>query len=321
MFPPCEMMVKDFLPAMRGLLAHNLRARGLSQPKIASLLGVTQSAVSQLLSKPPSLYRKKIAEMGLGREELDLLLRLLLQDIPSDPVRANLTLYSFWRGALSRGVFCQYHRRLHPQLSLCEICLRREEVPEGERLIVLRRIEEAVRMIEGARYFVNVMPEVAVNIAEAPKDAKTVEDVAAIPGRIVRLKDKPKAVSKPEYGGSRHLARVLLAVKRYAPEVSAVINLKLDEAVESAIKSLGLRYSETRCEEPYGREREEEVIEAVAREFGKRSDLDVVIDRGGMGLEPTTYIFAENAEKAAEKALKIARRYVEEKSSANRTKK
>ena len=151
--------------------------------------------------------------------------------------------------------------------------------------------------------------------------AKTVEDVAAIPGRIVRLKDKPKAVSKPEYGGSRHLARVLLAVKRYAPEVSAVINLKLDEAVESAIKSLGLRYSETRCEEPYGREREEEVIEAVAREFGKRSDWDVVIDRGGMGLEPTTYIFAENAEKAAEKALKIARRYVEEKSSANRTKK
>lgn len=307
MFPPCEMMTRDFLPAVRGLVAHSLRSKGFSQPKIGSFLGITQSAVSQLLSKPPSSYQKRLKEMGFGEEEVELLLRLLLQDVASNPVRTNLTLYSFWRDALSRGALCPYHRRLYPQLMSCEICLTGREAEEGERAEILKNLEKAVKMIEDARYFVNVMPEVAVNIAAAPREAKTVEDVAAVPGRIVRMKDRPKAVSKPEYGGSRHLARVLLSVRRSAPGIGAVINLKLDRGVAAAVRSLGLKFAEMGGEH----KSEEEVIEAVARAFRDGAELDVVMDWGGPGLEPTTYVFAENPEKVARKALTIAGRYAE----------
>jgi len=36
-------MMKGFLPALRGLISHTLRERGLSQSKIAALIGVSQA--------------------------------------------------------------------------------------------------------------------------------------------------------------------------------------------------------------------------------------------------------------------------------------
>ena len=314
MMPPCEMMAKTFLPAIRGLVAYELYSTGYSQLKIASILGLSQSAISQILSKPKDTYVKSLVDMGLSVDEITSLTKLITRDIPHDPVRATLTLYSFWLDSLSRGVFCNYHREMYPQLSTCEICLKKIELQDTERPQVLARLERAVKMIEEARYFVNVMPQVAVNIVESVKDAKTIEDIAGIPGRIVVLRDRPKAVSRPEFGGSRHLARVLLTVKKYSHNVNSVINLKFDEVVEEAVRSLGLRYSETEKNIIVGRDMEELVIESISEEFKKAGSLDVVFDRGGYGLEPNTYVFGEDSMKVVEKALKIAKRYIEIKS-------
>ncbi|MCL7384130.1 MAG: hypothetical protein LZ167_06490 [Thaumarchaeota archaeon] len=314
MMPPCEMMAKTFLPAIRGLVAYELYSTGYSQLKIASILGLSQSAISQILSKPKDTYVKSLVDMGLSVDEITSLTKLITRDIPHDPVRATLTLYSFWLDSLSRGVFCNYHREMYPQLSTCEICLKKIELQDTERAQVLARLERAVKMIEEARYFVNVMPQVAVNIVESVKDAKTIEDIAGIPGRIVVLRDRPKAVSRPEFGGSRHLARVLLTVKKYSHNVNSVINLKFDEVVEEAVRSLGLRYSETEKNIIVGRDMEELVIESISEEFKKAGSLDVVFDRGGYGLEPNTYVFGEDSMKVVEKALKIAKRYIEIKS-------
>jgi predicted fused transcriptional regulator/phosphomethylpyrimidine kinase/predicted transcriptional regulator len=314
MMPPCEMMAKTFLPAIRGLVAYELYSTGYSQLKIASILGLSQSAISQILSKPKDTYVKSLVDMGLSVDEITSLTKLITRDIPHDPVRATLTLYSFWLDSLSRGVFCNYHREMYPQLSTCEICLKKIELQDTERAQVLARLERAVKMIEEARYFVNVMPQVAVNIVESVKDAKTIEDIAGIPGRIVVLRDRPKAVSRPEFGGSRHLARVLLTVKKYSHNVNSVINLKFDEVVKEAVRSLGLRYSETEKNIIVGRDMEELVIESISEEFKKAGSLDVVFDRGGYGLEPNTYVFGEDSMKVVEKALKIAKRYIEIKS-------
>ena len=315
MMPPCEMMAKSFLPAIRGLVVYELYSIGYSQLKIASILGLSQSAISQILSKPKDTYVKSLVDMGLSMDEITSLTKLITRDILHDPVRATLTLYSFWMDSLSRGIFCNYHRSMYPQLSTCEICLKKKiELQDTDRAQVLARLERAVKMVEEARYFVNVMPQVAVNIVESVKDAKTIEDVAGIPGRIVMLRDRPKAVSRPEFGGSRHLARVLLTVKKYSYNVNSVINLKFDEIVEAAVRCLGLRYSETAKNIVVGKDMEEQVIESISEEFKKAGSLDVVFDRGGHGLEPNTYVFGEDSIKVVEKALKIARKYVEIKS-------
>ncbi len=50
MHPPCELVVDTFLPSMRALVARRLKEDGLSQGRIASLLGLTQASVSSYLS-------------------------------------------------------------------------------------------------------------------------------------------------------------------------------------------------------------------------------------------------------------------------------
>jgi len=47
----CEIMITDVLPAVRCIMAEELREKGLTQGEIAGLLGITQPAVSQYLKK------------------------------------------------------------------------------------------------------------------------------------------------------------------------------------------------------------------------------------------------------------------------------
>ena len=309
MFPPCELMMKGFLPALRGLISHTLRERGLSQSKIAALIGVSQAAVSQILSKNRAQYLEKILEMGFERGEVETLLNLLLEDIVIDPVKATQTLYYFWRNALERGTLCSYHRRLYPQLALCKVCLRRWGLGfDEDSALTLRKVGEAVKLLESSPHIAHLVPEVSMNVAQALKNAKTLEDVAAVPGRIVKVRDRVRAVSGPEFGGSRHLAEILINIMKFSPKIRAVLNLKLDEKILETVESLGFRYAVTG--HPTSHRSVDEVVKAVAQEFEEKGELDVVMDWGGIGLEPTTYVFGSDAVEAARKALLIASTYV-----------
>ncbi len=48
---PCELAVRDILPAIRALIVIELHNRGLKQKEIAKLLGLTQPAVSYYLNR------------------------------------------------------------------------------------------------------------------------------------------------------------------------------------------------------------------------------------------------------------------------------
>jgi len=48
---PCELAVRDILPAIRALIVIELYNRGLKQKEIAKLLGLTQPAVSYYLNR------------------------------------------------------------------------------------------------------------------------------------------------------------------------------------------------------------------------------------------------------------------------------
>lgn len=59
---PCESAAKHKVPAIKAKLARELREKGLSQKEIASLLDVTDAAVSQYLSGKRARNKRKIAE-------------------------------------------------------------------------------------------------------------------------------------------------------------------------------------------------------------------------------------------------------------------
>ena len=52
MRPPCEIVQRDFLKAVRTFVARSLRDEGFSQTEIASKMDLTQAAVSKYLNQP-----------------------------------------------------------------------------------------------------------------------------------------------------------------------------------------------------------------------------------------------------------------------------
>ena len=136
------------------------------------------------------------------------------------------------------------------------------------------------------------------------------QEVAAIPGRIVRVKNAARALGQPEFGVSRHMARILLLVRRKKRDVRASINLKFDSRMARSLKTLGLRvlevgeYTRTGNGDP--------TAEALSRKLaGAKGEFDVVADPGGNGIEPNVYLFAGSALDVARQAIQIAELYSE----------
>ena len=123
MNPPDELMVKVFLPSIRALVAHRLKARGLSQGKIAKLLDVTQASVHYYLSGGEKEHYERVGLLGFREEEVEGLVGALCEDLMKSEVEGLRTLYSFWIDALAKGRICEAHKRIHPGLKDCDICM------------------------------------------------------------------------------------------------------------------------------------------------------------------------------------------------------
>jgi XRE family transcriptional regulator, thiamine biosynthesis regulator len=310
MHPPCEMMVDSFLPSMRALVARKLKEDGLSQGKIASLLGLTQASVSSYLSGSPSRQTAALSSLGVTGEEAETYAALLAEDLKNNPVYAVATLYSIWSRLIGGGDACSLHRSEHPFLATCEVCMKVFGPERGHAEGAVEHVESALRSIEGSSLFVRVMPEVSVNVAYSPAGAKSVEDVVAIPGRIVRVRGQARAFMRPEYGASTHLAAILLEVERRHPALRAATNLRYDQRMSRVLAKLGVERLTMGRDYPAGSP--DKVLGALrarlsAPEGGR--EFEAVVDLGGEGVEPSLYLFAEDAVKVVRRSLEIAKAY------------
>jgi predicted fused transcriptional regulator/phosphomethylpyrimidine kinase/predicted transcriptional regulator len=308
MQPPDELMVDEFLPAMRQLVARSLRAQGLSQNRISSLLGMTQASVSLYLSSDSTRSYSALSGLSLSAEEADRYAALLAEDAKRNAVDAVGTLSKVWTGLLGRGAVCPRHRSMYPALADCDVCIM-EYGKDGSALSeAVSEVAEAIQRLEATSGFVSVMPEVSVNLALAVGDAESAADVVAVPGRIVKVKGRAKAILPPEPGASRHLSRVLLLVRKKKPEFRACINLRFDSKMVSVLKKLKLRSLEIGGYLPSSSG--DPTIQALEKRLtSSEEDFDVLVDIGGKGVEPNLYLFARNAADAAGLALRVSQVY------------
>jgi len=155
-----------------------------------------------------------------------------------------------------------------------------------------------------------VMPEVSVNVAYAPEGAKSVEDVVAIPGRIVRVRGQARSFMRPEYGASTHLAAILLEAERKRPDLRAAMNLRYDERISKVLAKM--RVKKLTIGHSYPASSQDKVLGALKTKLSTpegAEEFEAVIDLGGEGVEPSLYLFAEDAVKVVRRALEIARAY------------
>jgi hypothetical protein len=313
MRPPCEIVVKRLLPLLRALVAQDLMTvYGWTQSQTARKLGVTQPAVSSYLSilegeeaNRPDMEElkslaKRIAE-GLATGEMSL----------SDTV---MEVCSLCIKLKSGGLVCSLHKQLVPDLreESCEVCLRlfgtgTEEVEERYR--ALNDLKKAAEMIESCEDFASVMPQVRVNIVMATSGAKSVSEVAGIPGRIVEVRGRAKVFMEPEFGSSSHLAGILLAAMEIDGSIRSVANIKYDEAIRGVMERLELSIGwfdrEALPAEKRGDEAAADLgVKAVAESLDHLPN--VMVDKGGYGIEPVSYLFGGSAVEVAGKMIQIA---------------
>ncbi|WXG39909.1 MAG: bifunctional hydroxymethylpyrimidine kinase/phosphomethylpyrimidine kinase [Candidatus Freyarchaeum deiterrae] len=180
---------------------------------------------------------------------------------------------------------------------------------DAERWRVINNLDEAVQMIESTENFGDFIPEVCTNIGMALPTAKSVEDIAAVEGRIVNYHGQAKPLGNIRFGASSQMARTILATMGYDPSIRAAINIKYSEEIINACTQLNLIISTfNRSEEPEETKKQEdqclpEGIEEAITSIGKVPD--VIFDRGGIGKEAMVRILAPTAKEAVEKAIKI----------------
>ena len=123
MRPPCELVVREIVPAFRTLVAKQLiEKHRFSQMEVAKRLGTTQAAISYYL------YSKR-GKKGLEKLQSKPLVRSVASNVAERIARNTFSLIDatleFCKlcGALRGGeLMCSMHKRLVPLPEDCNVC-------------------------------------------------------------------------------------------------------------------------------------------------------------------------------------------------------
>ncbi len=121
---PCEFAVRSVVPALRALVARELSTSyNLKQDDIASLLGITQSAVSQ--------YLRNVRGRAVNIEELNEINEItqtLAMGLANNNLSQRHITQQYCRACQiirEKRLLCQVHQRLDPAFNTdsCNACI------------------------------------------------------------------------------------------------------------------------------------------------------------------------------------------------------
>ncbi len=256
MITPFKVFEEEVFPEVHSYVVHKLADEGVRQQEIAEKLGITQAMVSkyQIKSEIKGELFEKIGEKAIG---------MIRNNAPNEDISYGITCLCL--EIMQNGELCKVCSEKNG-LKNCNACMNLG-VSENKGKVI-DNLKRAIRILE-EKNPIELMPNVMMNIAMRTEDAKGKEDVASIPGRIVKINNKVKASNAPQFNSSTHLANKLLENKKFG----AIMNIRCDNDVEKAIKKEGVR--------------------------------EVLIDRGGFGIEPCAYVLGKDAVDVVNKVMKI----------------
>ncbi|WP_231184852.1 thiamine-phosphate synthase family protein [Haladaptatus sp. DYF46] len=293
-----EVVVEEFLPTFRSMLAEDLRGRGLTQSDVAAALGVSQSAVSKYAHgdvaqnervREDERVARLVNEIGEG-----------LATGSMSQVQALVEVEVLIRRLEDHDLIAQLHEEAMPELAGYggdfNVHDPDDELRATER--VLSSMRRGVHIVEGTSGFTSLIPAVGSNLCECLPNAENIDDVAGIPGRIFDVKGRATIPAEPEFGVSGHVASILLAARTHGADVHAALNVRYDPDIVSRLESAG--HSTAEFDAEY-----DNLGEAVGMALDETPDATVLYHTGGYGIEPIVYILGDSAEAVAEIGRKI----------------
>lgn len=288
-----EVVVEEFLPTFRSMLAEDLRGRGLTQSEVAEVLGISQSAVSkyahgEVARREAFLederVRGLVAEVGEGLSTGDM-----------SRIQALIEAEVLIRRLEARGdVLASLHEEAMPELAAYEGEFRIHD-PESELRTterVLSSVRRGLRALENTSGFAGLIPNVGSNLVECTPDAVTIDDVAGIPGRIFDVKGQATVPGDPEFGVSEHVANVLLTAREHGSEARAALNVRYDPSLSALLSEAGHTVVEF--------EGEGDLEESIAGALDSEPEATVLAQTGGFGIEPVIYVLGRDAPSVAD---------------------
>ncbi len=178
---------------------------------------------------------------------------------------------------------------------------------EMERYRVIQELKKAMEILKGERVGY-LIPEVSSNLGYALPFAETLEDVAAFPGRIIRFKDSILTQSAPEFGASKHIARIILTLMKFDPEYRSGMNIRYSKENVEKFREKGFTVSHfnRRFEPKRIKEKEGSSLEWGVGEVLKKTKRipDMIYDQGDVGKEPMIRVLGRDPMEVVGKILK-----------------
>jgi predicted fused transcriptional regulator/phosphomethylpyrimidine kinase/predicted transcriptional regulator len=294
-----EVVVEEFLPTFRTMLAGELRERGRTQSEVADLLGISQSAVSKYAHGEVEINEA----IATDERVVELVERLAdgLSSGDMSRVQALVETEVLIR-RLERGdLLARLHEAAYPPIGEYDGPLNIHD-PEGELRMTERvrsSVRRGVRTLENTSGFAALIPAVGSNLVEALPGATTIDEVAGVPGRILDIKGRATVPGDPEFGVSAHVASLLLAARAAGSDARAAINVRYDAETIDALESAGYVTVEF--------DADADLDDAVADALAETPDADVLYQTGGFGIEPICYLLGADASAVVEAVRHVAR--------------
>ena len=252
-------------------VAKDLRSKGWSQAEIADILGSTQSTISRHIQKPNIQLTSSGDEAIVDAWSSELSQALNSIGPKGEIIRQRLVVEFQFKG----------NHTIRFDKTLTGLDLDQGQ----EQRALLRRLEWAIGRLDAKR-IKHVMPAVGMNIASCNKGARDVSQVAAFPGKISIVEDKLRHHETPSFGVSSHLASLLLQTHIMNEAKTSIINInpmsgdnKLDQKkIKQMCEQLGYSFA----------------LSSKGKISGSHNKLDVILDPGDFGWEPSLYILAHN---------------------------
>lgn len=294
-----EVVVEELLPTVRSMLAEELRDRGRTQHEVADLLGISQSAVSKyahgdVTREPRIVEDERVQQLvdeiaaGLAAEEMR-------------PVQALVELEVLIRELEQGDLLAELHQERVPELADYggDFAVHDPDSELRTAEQTLTSLRRGLSMLERTGSFASHIPNVGSNLVACLPEARTIDDVAGVPGRILDVKGRATIPADPEFGVSEHVATVLLAASAGGWNARAALNIAYDQAIVEWLRDQGIPTVEF--------EASTDPAEAIETALETRTDELALADAerialyqtGAVGIEPIVYLLGPDAETLA----------------------
>ncbi len=286
-----ELVVEEFLPTFRSMLAEALSERGLTQTEVAAHLGISQSAVSKYVHGAVERNDRFLGSEPVRDHVEHLADGLAAGDLT--PAQALVETEVLIRELEAGGELAALHAEAVPELTDYDRSFAvhdpQSRLRQAER--VRSSVRRGLRILENTGGVAALIPAVGSNLVECLPDADAIEDVAGVPGRILTVKGQPTIPAEPEFGVSGHVASVLLAARSHGSSARAAVNLAYDSELVTALDASGHTVAEF--------DPQAELDAAIDDTLEATPEADVLYQTGAVGIEPIVYVLGPDAPTVA----------------------